>query len=234
MGLTGTLATLFLFCAVSSASAQDPELALLTKQLESGNLDEKTQSAQLLGEIGPAAAGSIPLLIKSLEIDDPALRYELIESLGRINSNPKETVPAISKLLADPFPLLRHSAIGALRKFGSSAQSSVPQLKQLLSDKELLISVSAAHAIAEIEAGKAENAGLLVPRLVTGLKSDRSDVSAEAIQGLVSIGAPSVPSLQQLVGGPSSSASINACDALAGIGPGAATAVASARGTTNG
>ena len=87
MGLTGSLATLVLFCAVSSALAQDPELALLKKQLESGSLDEKTKSAQLLGEIGPAAAESVPVLIKALEINDPALRYEIVEALGRIDSN---------------------------------------------------------------------------------------------------------------------------------------------------
>ena len=225
IGLTGTLATLVLCLAVSSATAQDTEFATLRKQLESGSLEEKTESAQQLGEIGPAAAEFVPLLVKSLGINDPALRHEIIEALGRIDSNPKESVPALTSVLADPFPLIRLSAISALKKFGAAAQSSVPQLKKLLFDKEPLISVSAAHAIAEIESGKAENAGLLVPVLVAGLKSDRQDVSAEAIQGLVLIGSPSVPSLQQLIGGPSTTASVNAIDAIAGIGHGAAPAV---------
>ena len=58
IGLTGTLATLVMCLAVSSALAQDTELATLRKLLESGSLEEKTESAQQLGEIGRIRSAS--------------------------------------------------------------------------------------------------------------------------------------------------------------------------------
>lgn len=227
MRLTGTLATVVVCCAMSVAIAQDHELTVLNKQLESGTLEEKSKAAELLGGIGPAASDSVPLLVNALSESDVGLRYEVIDALGRIAGNPKQAVPALAATLSDSVPLIRHCGVNALRKFGSGAESAIPELKKLLTDEEQVISVSAARAIAEIEivSGKSEHAKDLIPVLVSGLKSDRRDVAIEAIQGLVYIGTPAVAAIKPLVNGSSLVASLNACDALAGVGAGAADAV---------
>ena len=229
MRLTGTLATVVVCCAMSFASAQDHELTLLSKQLESGSLEEKSKAAEVLGGIGPAAADAVPLLVKNLADSDVGLRYEVIDALGRIAAQPKTAVPALTSVLDDPLPLLRHSAIGALRKYGTGAQSAIPKLETLLKDPEPIVSVSAARAIAEIEIelGHTDHAKMLIPVLVAGLKSERSDVATDAVQGLVYIGAPSVPAIKEIIDAKNSVATLNACDALAGIGAGSAEAVES-------
>ena len=227
MRLTGTLATVVVCCAMSFASAQDHELTLLNKQLESGTLEEKFKAAEVLGGIGPAAADSVPLLVKTLADSDVGLRYEVIDTLGRIAAQPKQAVPALTAVLDDPLPLLRHSAINALRKFGTGAQSAVPKLEALLKDPEPLVSVGAARAIAEIEIelGHTDHAKVLIPVLVSGLKSERNDVATDAVQGLVFMGAAAVPAIKQVIDAKNPVASLNACDALAGIGAASADAV---------
>ena len=216
------LSTVIVCIATCSALAEDSELASLTKQLDSGSLQEKTKAARMLGEMGPAAATAVPSLVRSLVGENAGLRYEAVISLGMINSDSKQVVPALSRLLSDPLPLLQFSAIDALRKFGSKAQGSTPQLKKLLDDKEPMIAVSAARAILEIESAKGPDVAQAQSVLIAGLKSDRHDVSAEAVHGLAMIGASAVPAIQALIGGPDMQTSVNACDALAAIGPGSA------------
>jgi HEAT repeat protein len=83
--------------------------------------------------------------------------------------------------------------------------------------------VSAARAIAEIDTSA--DLSYVIPTLIAGLKNEKQAVSVHAIQGLELIGEPAVKSIQEVIGGPSHLASLNACDALAGIGPDAVPAV---------
>lgn len=225
MRLTRTLATAIVCFATCPAFAQDQDLAQLTKQLDSGTMQEKTKAARMLGEIGPAAASSVPGLIKSLESDNAGLKYEAVNSLGMINSDSKTVVPAIGRVLKDPLPLLRFTAIEALRRFGPEAKPAIPQLKESMKDKEPMLAVSAARALMEIEGGNGADTAAAQTVLIEGLKSDRSDVCAEAVHGLAVIGPPAVPAIQALVNGPGTHTCIQACHALAAIGPGAEKAV---------
>ncbi len=223
MRLTG--AVTFVLLAASVTFAEDRELAEFTHLLNSGNAEEKTKAARMLGEIGPAAADVVPALVKSLALDDPGLRHEAVVALGRINSDAKLVVPSLNQLIANDLPIIQLSVIDALRKFGADAQESIPQLSKLLDHAEPLIAVSAARAIAEIGTGKATVDARVKSVLIAGLKSERGEISAEAIQGLAMVGADAVGPIQDLLSGTSLKCRINACDALATIGPVAAPAV---------
>lgn len=225
MRLTGLLATVFLSFAAAVSLADDVDLDKLSKQLESGSLQEKTRAARILGEIGPAAAATSPSLVKSLQSENAGLRYEAANSLGVINGDPKIVVPALAKLLGDQVPLLRFTSIEALRKYGPRAKDAIPQLKGQLNDNEQMLAVCAARAVVEIEAGKGPDVSVAQGVLLNGLKSDRHDISVEAAHGLAVIGAPAVPAIQALIGEKNVQTSVNACDALAAIGPGADMAV---------
>lgn len=225
MRLTAILSTAVICFASCSAFAQDQDVAQLTKQLSSGSVEERTKAARILGEVGPAAATAVPTLVKSLESDNAGLRYEATNSLGMINGDPKIAVPAISKLLKDPLPLLRFAAIEALQRYGRDAKTSVPQLKELLNEKEPMLAVSAARAMMEIDGGTGPNVAAAQAVLIDGLKSDRSDISAEAVHGLAVIGTPAVPAIQTLITGHHDQTCVNACDALAAIGAGADKAI---------
>lgn len=225
MRLMRTLAALVICCAVSTALAEDLELARLLQQLNSDKVEAKTKAARELGEIGPAAAKAVPGLLKALETDNPGLRHEATVALGKINSDPAQSIPALGKVLSDKFPFIQFSAIEALGKFGPDAKSAVPLLKKSLADKEPLISVSAAKAIVQIEWGNDAIAGQVIPTLITGLKNERSDISTEAIQGLAMLGPLAVTPVQELVTAQPTTASLNACDVLMSIGPAATPAL---------
>lgn len=226
MRLTRVLSTIIVCVASCAAFAQEHDLGRLTKQLQSGSLQDQTKAARMLGEMGPAAAPAVPALVKSLASSNPGLKYEAANSLGLINADPKLAVPAVGKLLKDPEPLLQFTAIETLQRFGREAKSFVPQLKELLNDKEPMMAVSAARAMMEIEAGTGPHVAAAQAVLIEkGLKSDRSDVASAAIHGLAVIGIPAVPAIQALVTGHHDQSCVNACDALAAIGAGAEKAV---------
>ena len=184
MRLTRILSTALVCFAFCPVFAQDYDLKQLTKQLDSGTLQEKTKAARMLGEMGHAAAAAVPALVKSLDSDNVGLKYEAANALGMINANAKLAVPALGRLLKDSIPLLRFTAIEALQRFGPEAKSAVPQLKELLSEKEPMLAVCAARAMMEIDGGKGADVGAAQAVLIEGLKSDRSDVCNEAVHGL--------------------------------------------------
>ena len=216
---------LSLTCVATSLIAEDKELQTLVRKLETGKPAEKTQAAQLIGELGPSSAGIVPALIQALKSDDPALRHELVVALGRIHSDPNQTIPALVRLLSDSSPIIRYSAIDALRIWGTAAKSSVDTLNKSLSDTEQLVRVAAARAIVQIENRTPESIKRVLPELINGLKSDHEEISTEAIRALAAIGQPAVTAVQELVGNHHSRACINACEALAAIGTDAGTSI---------
>ncbi len=218
------LMALFLSLAASDLLAEVKELEGLTEKLKSGSLAEKTKAVRLLGEIGPAAAETVPLLLESLNTEYQGLRYEVAIALGRINSDASTVVRALTQLLSDPSPHVKNSAIESLRLFGDASRPSLPQLLSMLNDKEPLIRVGAARAIVQIEDAEGDATVKAIPILVAALTNERHDVSIEAIHGVASAGETAVFAIANLLDGKNLVGKLNACDALAAIGPAAGSA----------
>ena len=222
MRLTGMMAAIMACLVWNVATAADQQQIALIKQLESGNLDERTRAAQGLGEIGLRAAAAVPALIKLVGSDDLALRHEVVLALGRINSNSEQVVPVLIRVLSDKSPLLQHGAIESLRMFGPDAKAALPQLTKLMEEEnDVLINVSAARAIVDID----DNIKRAIAVLVAGLSHENLGIAQEATHGLVAVGPQAVPSVMTLLDNARPQTGIQACHTLTLIGPDAADAV---------
>jgi HEAT repeat protein len=71
-------------------------------------------AARALGEIGPAAKQSIPLIITALRNDTSLLRVEYASALGKFGTDAQQAVPDLLPLTKDPDPNVRNAASEAL------------------------------------------------------------------------------------------------------------------------
>jgi len=66
-----------------------------------GDPKRRAVAAEILGEIGPAASATIPMLVKALGDDDPLVRSDAAFAIASIGSEADEAVPALIELLDD-------------------------------------------------------------------------------------------------------------------------------------
>jgi HEAT repeat protein len=71
-------------------------------------------AVEVLGKIGPAAKGAVPVLIESLKNQNHVLRNKAVIALGKIGEEAGDAIPALKDALKDDDESIRTSAKWAL------------------------------------------------------------------------------------------------------------------------
>ena len=95
--------------------------AVYVTMLQMGNVND-TALRQMV-QLGPEAAGTVPMVIPLLTHSRPLSRYLAAEVLGAIGPGAKVAVPALTVSLQDEDAVVRESAAGALRAIGAADAS---------------------------------------------------------------------------------------------------------------
>jgi len=104
----------------------EPSLAALAKlnALATGDPQAgvREQSAEAIGDIGPAAAAGIPVLVRALRDEEPKVRRDAARSLGKMGPAAKDALGAVKALASDPDPDVKAAAADAARKIAAKAE----------------------------------------------------------------------------------------------------------------
>jgi HEAT repeat protein len=76
----------------------------------------REQAAEAIGDIGPAAAASIPVLVRALHDAEPRVRRDAVRSLGNMGPAAKGFLGEINALANDSDPEVKTAAAAAARK----------------------------------------------------------------------------------------------------------------------
>ncbi len=111
------------------AAAVTPLLDLL----DGADSELCVQVADILGDIGPRAADSLPVLIQLCHHDDPRVRQYAIESVGIVGQAGSDVPIEVVDLLRDPDAIVRHHAALAAARFGPKT-AALPGIVDALRD----------------------------------------------------------------------------------------------------
>ncbi|MBI2921951.1 MAG: HEAT repeat domain-containing protein [Planctomycetes bacterium] len=118
------------------------------KALRGRSRAARTLAVWALGQLGPAAAGSLPALRAALKDGDDAYRKSVVKAMARMGP------PAVAELAA----LLKHEHAGvrewsaqALGELGADAASALPALKAAMEDREPAVQAAAEEAVRKLE-----------------------------------------------------------------------------------
>jgi hypothetical protein len=90
--------------------------------------DVRCEAARVMGEFGPAAAGSVPRLIEMLRADLPEVRAVVALVLGQIGGDGEGVVPWLILSLRDQASQVAIAAAGAISRFGRAAGSAEAEI----------------------------------------------------------------------------------------------------------
>ena len=101
--------------------------------LDGAGPERCVQVADILGDIGPRAADSLPVLVQLCHHDDPRVRQYAIESVGIVGQAASPAPIEAVDLLRDEDALVRHHAALAVARFGARA-AELPGVVDALKD----------------------------------------------------------------------------------------------------
>ncbi len=115
------------------AAQTKPAIAVLTEALRDPDAPHRAEMLGKLGELGPAAASSAPVVLSLLSDADPSVRTQAGMAMQRFGA---AAVPSVLPLLDGADPRVRRSACHALGLLGPSAKDAVPKLAALVKDAD--------------------------------------------------------------------------------------------------
>lgn len=95
--------------------------------IESGRLKILSE----LGNMGPLARQSIPLLLRETRSTNTFLRLDAYWALAMVHSDPEAVIPVLIRGLHDDNSRVRQYAAVGLREFGADAKAALPVLVQV-------------------------------------------------------------------------------------------------------
>ncbi len=150
------------------------------------------KACEILGETGPAAAATAPVLVMHLHDHDELVVRAAAAALGKIQAEPGTVLPALHGLLeGQSSTAVRIVAVRAIGDFGPQAGNSVSLLLKLLSDDSTMLRASVVDALGRIGDTRVE----VIEALVRALSDGHGAVTVKAANALSRIGAPAVPAL---------------------------------------
>jgi HEAT repeat protein len=139
---------------------------------------------ELLGRMGPAAAGGVPALTKMLADRNANVRLSVIYALGRIGPPAKSAVPALLKQLNDPDPTIGYGALKTLRVLGGDDSArAVPAVLAAAKRNANLYRVSCLDLLGD----HGPKAAAAVPWLVEELHRPPSNLTPNLAEALFKI-----------------------------------------------
>jgi HEAT repeat protein len=121
---------------------------VLCEGLKNGSLQDRLQTVQVLGQIGPEGNDAVVPLLEVLIDAEPNLRNLAGMSLTQIGV---AAVPALKDTLGHKDASMRQAAAEALGRLGPRAKDATPALKERLKDDDVLTRVRSAQALWQIE-----------------------------------------------------------------------------------
>jgi HEAT repeat protein len=162
-------------------------------------------AAWAIGEIGPEAAATVPVLTKLLEDDNDSVQTAAAFALGRMGPKAASAVPALAATLTSG--KWSGETVEALGRIGPAARSAMPALIALSKKGYPGLTIGEAMWLV---GGRAD---LAVPALVGALQADRAGAGSSTVIG----------GYREIVAG--ARMRKRAADALARMGPAAKPAV---------
>jgi HEAT repeat protein len=196
------------------ADAAVPDLAALMSDTSPG---PRASAARALGRIGLADEKSVSALRKGVRDADRDVRLGSARALGALPQlrSPESAVSELALAVRDPSRDVRVAAGTALARIGKPA---VAALVKLLADSDDLVRRQALDALRVV----GPDAGAALPALETIVKDSKDFLRPRAILTLAALGKPATQTLAGLL--TDIDVRIDAADALASLGPEAATA----------
>jgi HEAT repeat protein len=126
---------------------------LLAEFLDDKAATYRGTSAELLGEIGPAAKDATPNLRKLLKDADAEVRYKAARAVWTIEMDPA-VVPVFAELLGS-YPIeMRVSAAERLGEIGPGAKAALPALERARDNSAGAVQIAAEQAMLRIKGGE--------------------------------------------------------------------------------
>jgi HEAT repeat protein len=120
----------------------------LREALNNESDEVKSQSAFVLGNMGPKANAAVSDLMRVFRNPNGLVRKAAADALVGIGS---DSLPFLLGALSDEDPQIRKSAVYALGNMGSKAQSALDKLNLLLDDDSTMVKDMASRAIRKIQ-----------------------------------------------------------------------------------
>ena len=166
-----------------------PAVPAVLELLDHENNRVRVSAIFIFYQMGPPAAGAVPVLNERLLDTDEPLRCDIAYTLGRIRD--LTSVPVLIQVLDDIDPIIRDCAAGTLGHIGEPASAAVPALTAALNDPDKDVRRSAASALGKM--GPA--AAVASPALVQTLGDSNSLTAIDVMIALMTIGPPAKAAL---------------------------------------
>jgi HEAT repeat protein/DNA-directed RNA polymerase subunit RPC12/RpoP len=163
------------------AADSSADVVAMMRALRSDDAKTRSEAAQALGNVGPAAKIAVPDLLKACKDSDEFVRRFALDSLKRIGPPAPGDVGQLAGALDDTNVDVRLYAVEALSKMGADAQAGAPVLVKALRDTDARVRQNAALALGKIGAAAREQA---VPALADVLKDKDKSVRVAAAESL--------------------------------------------------
>ena len=171
------------------ADIGEPAVPTVLELLDHENPEVRASAIFIFHQMGPPAAGAVPVLNELLLDTDEPLRCAITGVLSQIGD--PRSIPVLIKVLDDVDPIIRDCAAGALGSIGEPASAAVPALIAALNDPDKDVRRSAASALGRM--GPA--AAVASPALVQTLGDSNSLAAIDAMIALMTIGPPAKAAL---------------------------------------
>lgn len=160
----------------------------------------RAQAANVLGQIGPAAAPATSLLAQLVDDKDVRVANEAALALAKIGPAASDAVPALAKAIGQPDSPAAHASAYALGRIGPKAVAAEPELLKAVAGKDKLLALLSAWTLTQIQPGSAETAAKVLPVLTEGLASPlpkSREAAAEALGNLGALAKASTAALEK-------------------------------------
>jgi hypothetical protein len=133
------------------AKSAVPALLEIYNEHRTNYYDSSLTMAQLIANMGPAAADAVPQFVQATTDANFQIRFNAVNTLAQIHARPDLSVPALTRSLRDPDETVRGMAALCLADFGTNARSALPELTRMLADPDSDVRAAAAEALKEIK-----------------------------------------------------------------------------------
>ncbi len=159
------------------------DVPALAKALEHAEVRVRTEAAEDLGLIGPAAAAAVAALLEAAAEDaDPLVRLEAAKAVASIEPKNDKPLPMLIAALQHESPMVRQRAAECLGDLGPDAKRAVEALIKAAGDADPTVSWAAIDALGQV----GPDAAPAVPTLVAALKD--ANLRGAAVDALGQIG----------------------------------------------
>lgn len=170
-------------------------ISLIEKALSDSDPTIRSRAAEVLGDLGKYAKGTVSELKKALSASEPSVRRSAAQALRNLGVHAQDALPELKKALSDSDREVGFLAAKALGNLGVLARDIIPDLKKALSHSDGSIRARAAHALERL-GGQAKYA---VPELKKALSDSDREVRLWAVQALGNLGVYAKEAVPELV-----------------------------------